>query len=78
MTTLCGTLTVIGHGENGDLGDGTVSALDSAGSLVQRRQICVEVTGVTSSTWHLLSGSRDLSQSVGVTISQLAQRSEGQ
>ena len=60
-------LTIVGHGENRYLGDGTVSALDSTGSLVKSSQISVEVTGVTSSTGNFLSCSGNFSQSIGVT-----------
>lgn len=59
--------TVVGHGQDGDLGDGTISTLDSTSSLVEGSQIGVEITRVTSSTWHLLSCSRDFSQSIGIT-----------
>ena len=57
---------VVRHCQDGDLGDGTELALDSTGSLVDGRQIGVHVTGVSSSSWHLLSGGGDLSQGVGV------------
>jgi hypothetical protein len=57
---------IIGHGENGQLGDGTILADDSTGSLVKSRQIGIHITGIPSSTWHLFSGSRDFSQSVCV------------
>jgi len=60
-------LTIVGHGENRNLGDGTVSALDSTGSLVKSSQISVEVTGVTSSTGNFFSCSGNFSQSIGVT-----------
>ena len=59
-------LTIVGHGENRNLGDGTVSALDSTGSLVESSQISVEVTRVTSSTGNFFSSGGDFSQSIGV------------
>ena len=37
---------VIRHGEDGDLGDGPISALDSTGSLVDGGEICIEVTRI--------------------------------
>jgi hypothetical protein len=59
-------LTIVGHGKNRNLGDGTVSALDSTGSLVKSSQISVEVTGVTSSTGNFFSCSGNFSKSIGV------------
>lgn len=53
-------LTIIGHGENGDLGDGAVSALHSAGTFVDGGQISVHVAWKASTAGHFLSGSRDL------------------
>lgn len=52
--------TVVGHGEDGDLGDGAVATLDSAGSLVDGGQICVHVTRETPPAGDLLSGCRHL------------------
>jgi len=57
---------VVGHGENRNLGDGTVSAVHSTGSLVDGRQIGIEITGVGSSTRHFFSSSRHLSQRVSI------------
>lgn len=48
--------TVIGHGEDGDLRDGAVTSLHSAGSLVDGGQICVHVTRETPPARDLLSG----------------------
>lgn len=36
--------TIVRHGENGDLGDGSVSALDSTSSLIDGGQVSVHVT----------------------------------
>jgi hypothetical protein len=57
---------VVGHGENGKLGDGTVLSSDSTGSLVDGGEISVHITRVSSSTWDFFSGGRDFSQGVGV------------
>jgi hypothetical protein len=48
------------------LRDGTVTALDTTGAFVDGRQVSVHVTGETTSTWHFLSGGRDLTKSVTV------------
>lgn len=57
---------IVGHGEDRNLSDGTTSAIDSTGSLIDSRKISVHVTGITSSTGHLLSGRRDLSEGVSI------------
>lgn len=59
--------TVIRHGQDGDLGDGTVPSLNSTGTFVKGGQIGIKVTRVTSSTGHFLSGGRDFSKSIGIT-----------
>jgi hypothetical protein len=59
-------LTVVGHGQNGDLGDGAVAALYTTSSLVDGGQIRVHVTGVSTATGHLFSGGGDLTKSVAV------------
>jgi len=53
-------LTIIGHGEDGDLGDGAVSALHPAGALVDGGQIGVHVAGEASAAGHFLTGGGDL------------------
>ncbi|KAH3668808.1 hypothetical protein OGAPHI_002563 [Ogataea philodendri] len=57
---------VVRHGQNRNLGDRSVSTFNTTGSLVNGGQIRVHVTWVTSSTWNFFSGSRNLSQGVGV------------
>lgn len=47
--------TIVGHGQDWDLGDGSVAALYTASTLVDGRQICVHVTWVTATTWHFLA-----------------------
>ena len=51
---------IVGHGEDGDLCDGTIPSLYSTSSFIDGGQICVHVTGETTTTWHLLSSSRHL------------------
>ena len=53
-------LTIVGHGQDGDLSDRSVPALDPSSSLVDGRQIGIQVTRVTSTTGHFLSSGRDL------------------
>ena len=57
---------VVRHRQDGQLRDGALLAVDSTGTLVDGRQIGVHVTGVASTARHLLSGSGDLTQGVGV------------
>jgi hypothetical protein len=56
-----------GHGQNGDLGDTSVLALDSTSSLIECGQICVQITWVGSTAWHLLTGGRDLSEGISIS-----------
>lgn len=58
--------TIVGHGQDWDLGDGAVAALDTTSSLVDCRQIRVHVTRVSATTGHFFSGCRNFTQSVAV------------
>lgn len=51
---------VVGHGQNRNLGDGTVPSLNSTSTLVNGGQIGIEITGVTSSTGNFFSCGGDL------------------
>lgn len=59
-------LTIVRHGQDRDLGDRTVTALDTTSSLVDGRQIRVHVTRVTTTTGHLLTSGRHLTK--GITV----------
>jgi hypothetical protein len=59
-------LTVVGHGQDRNLCDGTVTALDTTSSLVDGRQIRVHVTRVTTTTGNFLTGSRHLTEGIAV------------
>lgn len=54
------------HGQDRNLCDGSIATRDSTSTLVDGRQVGVHVTRVTTTTWNLFTGSRDLTQSVGV------------
>jgi hypothetical protein len=58
--------TVVGHSQDGNLGDGSVAALYTTSSLIDGGQIRVHVTGVTTSTGHFFSGGGDLTKSIAV------------
>lgn len=58
--------TIVRHGQNGNLGDGTVTTLDTTGTLVHGGQISVHVTGVTTATGHLFTSGRDLTKGIAV------------
>jgi hypothetical protein len=49
-------LTIVGHGKNRNLSDGTVTTLDTSGTLVDGGQISVHVTGVASSSRNFFTG----------------------
>jgi hypothetical protein len=51
-----GSHTVVGHGQDGNLGDGTVPSFYTSSTLVDGGQISVHVTGVTTTTGHFFSG----------------------
>ena len=57
---------IIGHCEDGELGNGSELSINTTGSLIDGGKIRIHVTWVTSSTRHLLSGCRDLSQGIGI------------
>uniref|UniRef100_A0A182QVN8 Uncharacterized protein n=1 Tax=Anopheles farauti TaxID=69004 RepID=A0A182QVN8_9DIPT len=57
---------VVRHSQNRDLRDRTVAAFDTSGTFVDGGQIGVHVTGETTTSGHLLTGSRHLTQRLGV------------
>merc|ERR1719379_1172728 len=57
---------VVGHRQDRELRDRTVLALDTAGALINRRQVSVHVTRVTTATRHLLTGGRHLTKGISV------------
>ena len=57
---------VVGHREHRDLGDRAVTALDTAGTLVDRGKIRIHVTRVATAAGHLLAGSRHLTEGVSI------------
>ncbi len=57
---------VTGHGQNWELGDGTLLALDKTCTLVKHSQVSVHVTWVTTSPRHFFTCSTNLSQCVTI------------
>ncbi|KAH3660774.1 hypothetical protein OGATHE_005106 [Ogataea polymorpha] len=57
---------VVRHGQNWNLGNGSVSSFHTTSSLVDSRQVSIHITRISSSTWHFFSCGRHLSQSVGI------------
>ena len=57
---------VVGHGQDRDLGDRSVPALDASRPLVDGGQVGVHVTRETTAAGHLLTGGRHLAQRLGV------------
>ena len=51
---------VVGHGQDGDLSDGSAPPLHTSGPLVNGGQIGVHVAGETTTARNLLSSSRHL------------------
>ena len=52
--------TIVGHGKDRNLSDRSVTALHTTSTFVDGRQIGVHVTGVTTTTGHFFTSSRDL------------------
>mmetsp|Transcript_39085 Transcript_39085/g.89536 ORF Transcript_39085/g.89536 Transcript_39085/m.89536 type:complete len:265 (-) Transcript_39085:762-1556(-) len=57
---------IVGHGQDRELCDRSVPSLNPSGTFVDCSQIGVHVPRITTAARHLLSGSGDLSKSVGV------------
>mmetsp|Transcript_19577 Transcript_19577/g.35526 ORF Transcript_19577/g.35526 Transcript_19577/m.35526 type:complete len:303 (+) Transcript_19577:852-1760(+) len=57
---------VVRHRKNRKLGNGTVSAHHTSGTLINGRQIGVHITGVTTTSRDLLTSSRHLTKGVSV------------
>lgn len=62
--------TVVRHGEDGDLRDGSVTTFNTTCSLVDGRQIGVHVTRETTATRHFLSSCRYLEQNNYISIDE--------
>ena len=56
---------IIGHGQNGDLGDRAVDALYNSGTLVQSGQLTVEISGEALSGRNLSLGGGNLTHGLG-------------
>ena len=59
-------LVVLGHGEDGDHGDGALGAHLTARSLIHGGQVGVQVAGVAAAAGNLLTGGGDLAECLGV------------
>ena len=59
-------LVVFRHGQDGDLGDGTLLALDTAGPFVHGRKVGVQVTGVAAAAGDFFTGCGNFAKGVGV------------
>ncbi len=57
---------IVGHGQNGDLGHGTLLALHDARPFVQAGQIGIEVAGVSLTAGNLALGGGELPQGFAV------------
>jgi len=55
-------LTIIRHGKNGNLSDGSTPPFYTSGTFIDGGQICVHVSRETTSTWYFLSGSWNLQE----------------
>lgn len=68
MTNSAGSafLTIVGHGQNGDLSDRTVTAFNTTSTFVDGRQIGVHVTRITTTARNFFTSSRDLTQGIGI------------
>jgi len=59
-------LVVLGHGQDRDHSDRSLTVLDAAGAFVHRRQVRVEVARIAAPSRDLLTRGRDLAQGLGV------------
>jgi hypothetical protein len=59
---------IVRHGKDRNLSDRSITALNTAGTLVNGRQVSVHITGVTTTTGNFFSGSGNLSK--GITVSR--------
>lgn len=57
---------IIGHGQDGNLSNGSVLSSDSTGSLVDGGEIGIEITWIRSSSWDFFSGGGDFSEGIRV------------
>mmetsp|Transcript_12769 Transcript_12769/g.19325 ORF Transcript_12769/g.19325 Transcript_12769/m.19325 type:complete len:357 (-) Transcript_12769:206-1276(-) len=57
---------IIWHSEDRDLCDGTVTALNTTSTLVDGGKIGVHITWITTTARHLFTGSRHLTQRIGI------------
>ena len=57
---------VAGHGQDGDLGDRTLAALDDTGALVQAGQVRIQVAGEALTAGDLALGGGELAQSLAI------------
>src|ERR1700710_1874784 len=58
--------TIVRHGQDRNLRDGSISAFYTTGSLVDGGQVSVHVSGITTTTWDFFSSSGNFSQGVAV------------
>mmetsp|Transcript_21553 Transcript_21553/g.38515 ORF Transcript_21553/g.38515 Transcript_21553/m.38515 type:complete len:353 (+) Transcript_21553:505-1563(+) len=57
---------VVRHGKNGELGDRTLTTLNTTGTLVDGGQIGIHITRVTTTTGHLFTSGGNLTKSVSI------------
>lgn len=57
---------VVGHSQDGNLGDGAISSRHTASSFVDGRQIRVHVAGETTTTGNFFSSGGNLTKSITV------------
>ena len=59
-------LIILGHGQDRDHGDASLLALLTSGTLIQRCQVSVHVTRISTATRNLFTGCRYLTQGICV------------
>ncbi len=57
---------ILGHGKDRNLGDRAFFPLDTTGSLVYGREICIEISRVPPTPGNLLPGRRDFPQCLAI------------
>ena len=58
--------TIVRHGQNRNLGDGTVTSLDTPSTFVHGRQVSIHITGVTTTTGDFFTSGGDLTEGIAV------------
>ena len=57
---------ILGHGEDGKLGNRTLLTANTPGTFIQARKVGIQVAGITAASGDLLAGGGHFTQGFGV------------